>query len=248
MSRLTLWFSFLSFTLSASSFAQKEVTLMIYVDQSQSMGSEARALSELTSVITQRLEKTCGKYRIGVSGLSYADGALRTPKMEGAPKFITEKHGHVGIDLLRKRILSLAASDYLTRERTYSTIVESFKREKSELLNSEFVATLLLSDATPAFEQYSATKALEEIYKIVPKYQFMSFGVIPNFHHKDISCSVDEVPVSVASLTDEQLIQPYQFFRQSGGFVGNFCSDDLKKQIDEFLSLVISNAECQQLM
>lgn len=226
----------------------KEVTLIIYVDQSQSMGYEAKVLSKMADVITQRLEKTCGKYRVAVSGISYVGSEARTPSIKGTPKFITERHGQIGVNLLRERILSMATSEFSSKEKTYTTIVESFKREQSELYGSDFVATLLLTDAVPAFEEYTAAEALEEIYKIIPKRNFMSFGIVPSFHLNQLSCSVDESPILVSSLSNKQLDQPYLFFRQSGGFVADVCSKDMNSQIDEFLSLVISNAECQQLM
>lgn len=236
---------------SAEGLSSKKVSIIIYVDRSHSMAKKSQILSDSVEIIAHRLQEACGGYQIAVSGIAYADPkqtGRQLLKIEGSnPRFITEQHGAEGLNRLRERVLwKESKASPFTDEVLFSSVATSIEMESLSLVNSDFVATLLLSDATPTYEDYNATEALEKIYQNIQPNKFMAAGIVPDFS-QSLTCSVDSNSKSVEA-SRNVLEQSKIFFRQSGGDLYNICDNKIRDNVEEFMDLVISHAQCLYLM
>lgn len=229
---------------------EKEVSLIIYIDQSASMAHKKDLVIKMMGRVVDQLDKACGKYRIAISQIGYW-GWSKSPYIVGEPKFITEKHGTPGIKILEDRVQTVASETLSSpSEKLHSTIALSIEREHQELVTSDLVAALLISDAVPSAEDYTAEEALQRIHSFIPDKKFLAVGIIPQYleHAKDPQCQIDEYPKAIRRLSEEELSQPHQFFRKSGGYTTDICYKNFEAQLDEFLHYVISSANCMLLM
>lgn len=228
----------------------KEVSLIIYVDQSASMAPKKDLIARMMKRVVNQLDKACGKYRVAVSQIAYR-GWSKSPYIVGQPKFITQEHGQAGIKILEDRVFELADKTATSpSEKLHSTIALSIEREYQEVATSDLVAALLISDAVPSSEDYTANEALAKIHSFIPGKKFLAVGIIPQYleHSQDPQCTIDEYPKKIGQLTEEELSQPHRFFHGSGGYTTDICYRNFEAQLDEFLHYVISNAKCMLLM
>jgi hypothetical protein len=165
-------FAFLALGLEAS--AASKVTLVIYVDLSESMGRHRKMVSEMAGWLTEELKTKCGDYEVLVNNITYV--AKHVPGGEvikgyQEPDWIT-KDTPDGKEMVRRRIEYNSlnpAFHYMTmlhsgsREKTYTSVLETIEARLATSPGGPYqdttVGVLILSDAAPVFEAFSPEEA-----------------------------------------------------------------------------------------
>lgn len=269
---ILICFALFGFSMPTLSVADnRSVTVYFFVDGSASMEGHQQRLSQAADVFAQTLQKRCGKYQIAVSTISYdeyyrkaeTDRFIKNTenaeaRVFGQPKYLTQNTPN-GASLLKLRIAGQSAPSQgmFTREITYSSIPTVLAQERDIVRNSRYVATVMITDAVPTYEQYKPREALNEIAKYVPLSRFSSYFIVHPSNDYDLwhqgnydeICSIDSnlgVPEK-----DTALAQTYNnLARESYGGILDICSEQngyiegLKQIVNE----IVNEAGCQALM
>jgi hypothetical protein len=250
---------------------EKKITLMIYVDQSSSMDTHTKKLAELVPYITDKMEKACSNYKIGVSNIAYNDVSFPYVRKNyltpfGEPAFIT-KSTPDGIEELKKRILdplsviskihAVATHDNepslsAREEITFSTLAESLPLISLELKDQDVFGALIFSDAKPVYETSSPENEIKKIKNLLGDTLFIAGAIAGKFDYSPTelvsSCNLDENSLGTSAKFYSQPNGLDEFSTKSGGWFWNICDDSYENSIKDFLQTVINTAGCQLMM
>ncbi|MEM7645388.1 MAG: hypothetical protein AAF203_00645 [Pseudomonadota bacterium] len=185
---ITLVFHFI-----AAQGADKEVTLAFFVDGSSSMKSTVNKVLDVVPRITDRLEKSCGGYRVSVNPLIYTDDPRPNLEPIGDPPYITEETPQ-GPLLIKQRItneligqgmtyevegvqvqaLDRSRPSSFSKETTFSSMADSLWHNRQDFVGQDVVATFLITDALPVYETHGPRQALQNIQVALDGVRYVS--------------------------------------------------------------------------
>lgn len=258
-------FVFILFPLQAFSLSDHAVTLIFYVDLSESVQNKTEAIARVASVAQEELEASCGPAEYAVSNLQYWEpnqkiflgGELIFE--EGGEPFITNEVDGGG-DIIARRLMmgytkiarfvtKLDGSNYFVNgfERTYASVIgtiASHLRQSPRLSNRQLVASLMITDAVPGFELVGSAQAVEDIKARIGGRDYMA-GVIgaigESCRDSSLLYSRNEQPGGYVH-SPESLIQTTRF---TDGYYGSICDvETIEEKVRAFIKKIIKRAGC----
>lgn len=160
--------------------AQKDTaSLLVLIDLSSSMSKHRAKLVQLAPLVEEAMKKSSCKIQVGVGNIEYVKPRhANNLKPWGRPAWVT-KDTPDGPDKIYQRIsdpegvvypdgdedrYGLASSG---SEITYSSLVDSIKKNIDAFKTSSVVGTILLTDAAPSFEKYTPEQAARMIHDLL---------------------------------------------------------------------------------
>jgi hypothetical protein len=251
----------------------KSIAILIHLDLSHSMSNYHRRLSVLSDLVQKAAEQTTCEFRIGVTNIAYLDVETNDLRAFGTPAFITSSTPR-GPEMLRQRIRDpyLFVPEnrefyhrYVEKELTYTSVIEAVRQNREELLDVNFLASLLLTDAAPAFEAYSPTQALEEIQNLMPGVGFMATSISYDFspYGSQLRCIPDlpedpnrsdfDAQRQFTQINTSHWLSPHtesvnEFTINGHGWHWDICLTNYEAEIQQFLNMVLQQGGCSYLM
>lgn len=182
-------------------------TLMIMVDDTDSIKNDRRKAALLAPIIEDAMEKSQCKFQVSVGSLAFK-GLTNYFYLKpwGDPAFIDENVEN-GPDIIAQRILNprisykeaiqsntvkesrdrMKTAEDTTgnfpsnnSEITYSSAYETLKYNYDKIKDSKVIGTIIFSDAVPAFELYSPKDAADKIKELLGETPYISAIVGPD--------------------------------------------------------------------
>ncbi len=208
---------FTSVVVSGEPAGRGQASLLVLLDLSGSMARHRVKLAEIGNIVRTTMEAaTCDIQvavgNIGYEGVGQADHF--TPWAEpggdpwlsmvdpGAPQLIQQRIGFPHETVFPTLSdggdpLSLPSGG---KEITYSSVVESLRHNRDQIVDSEVVGTVLFTDAAPGYELYSPEDAASQIRSILGGTPFATANIVHNFHPAmtiDRGCTPDFKSVKI---------------------------------------------------
>lgn len=261
-------------------FANSEkpkVTLLIHLDLSGSLKTMRPVIAQtLSPIIEQAMINDFCEIQVAVADIKYRDRPDANLRPIGFPEFVTNQTPNAD-QLIRERITTpfeVAALDPQFNELrdiaggeelTYSSLAEFIKYNAVSLQNQDTVASLLITDAAPAYETMSPDEALNEIYSRIGRAVYFA-GVLANRFEDNMlvkdpnsSCQPDfpafeygdaenlssqYKKISPQNWVSKDIFAIDRFVELAGGVHKNICTDDHGEAIRQFVNQALAQNAC----